>query len=145
MPTLHMEYRMSNLETLHALATHAASQAYAPHSRLRVGAALRSHRGGHFTGCNVENASFTVGNCAERAAIAAAVAAEGPGFRLAEICIVALIGDDTPLPITPCGACRQVLVEFGEDAMVHFPHADGQWLAVRAGDLLPYRFQFPAS
>ena len=99
---------MSN--DLRDLARHAALQAYAPHFGLRVGAALRSATGQVYTGCNVENASYTLGNCAERAAIAAAVQAEGAGFRLAAIAVTAFDRAGTALPISPCGGCRQALV-----------------------------------
>lgn len=134
---------MSN--DLRDLARHAALQAYAPHSGLRVGAALRSASGRTHAGCNVENASFTVGNCAERAAIAAAVLAEGPDVRLVEITVIALDRDGHALPVPPCGACRQALVEFGPEARVEFMGPDGRWQTRRAGDLLPDRFSFPRS
>ena len=134
---------MSDPKALRALALQAAQQAYAPYSRLRVGAALRSAAGHAYTGCNVENASYTLGNCAERAAIAAAVQAEGPGFRLAAIAVTALDQSGNALPVSPCGGCRQALVEFGEDAMVSFRHPDGQWLEISASALLPHRFSFP--
>lgn len=134
---------MSDLDTLRTRALQAAQQAYAPYSRLRVGAALRSAAGQVYTGCNVENASYTLGNCAERAAIAAAVQAEGAGFRLAAIAVTAFDAAGDVLPISPCGGCRQALVEFGEDASVSFRQPDGQWLEVTAGALLPHRFSFP--
>lgn len=128
---------------LRTRALQAAARAYAPYSKLRVGAALRSKAGHVYTGCNVENASYTLGNCAERAAIAAAVQAEGSDFQLAAIAVSAFDRNDAALPISPCGGCRQALVEFGEDAIVSFRQPDGHWLDVRAGDLLPYRFSFP--
>lgn len=134
---------MSDLDVLRSLALHAAQQAYAPYSKLRVGAALRSAAGHAYTGCNVENASYTLGNCAERAAIAAAVQAEGPAFRLAAIAVTAFDRTGNPLPISPCGGCRQALVEFGEHATVSFRQPDGQWLDIAAGALLPHRFSFP--
>lgn len=130
-------------DTLRQMAQQAAQQAYAPYSKLRVGAALRSASGKIYTGCNVENASYTLGNCAERAAIATAVQAEGPAFKLAAIAVAAFSENGALLPISPCGGCRQALVEFGEAASVSFQQPDGQWLHVRAADLLPYRFSFP--
>lgn len=120
-----------------------ARQAYAPYSGFHVGAALRAASGRSYSGCNIENASFSVTGCAERNAIAAAVAAEGPSFRLAAIAVVALNAQGDALPVTPCGACRQALVEFGEDAEVGFNGPAGGWQTVSAGELLPYRFILP--
>jgi cytidine deaminase len=82
-------------------------QAYAPYSNFHVGAALLAADGRIFTGCNVENLSYGLTNCAERVAIGAAVAA---GVR--KFLAVAVVAD-TSEPISPCGACRQVLAEFG--------------------------------
>ncbi|MGH8500212.1 MAG: cytidine deaminase, partial [Methylococcales bacterium] len=87
----------------------AAHNAYSPYSRLKVGAALISDAGNIYLGCNVENASFTIGACAERAAITAAVLAEGREFQLKAIAVVAFNEKGDSLPITPCGACRQAL------------------------------------
>jgi len=81
--------------------------AHAPYSRFAVGAALMAADGRIFTGCNVENLSYGLTMCAERVAIGAAVAA---GAR--EFLAMAVVAD-TAVPISPCGACRQVMVEFG--------------------------------
>lgn len=85
----------------------ARDRAYAPYSNFHVGAALLAADGRIFTGCNVENISYGLTNCAERVAIGAAVAA---GVR--EFLAVAVVAE-TGVPISPCGACRQVLAEFG--------------------------------
>jgi cytidine deaminase len=85
----------------------ARKHAHAPYSRYRVGAAVRDERGRIHTGCNVENASYGLTVCAERNAVAAAVAAGAKAIRA-----VAVVTASRP-PATPCGACRQVLAELG--------------------------------
>jgi cytidine deaminase len=99
------------LPRLRAAARAAAELAYAPYSRFRVGAAVWTDAG-LFTGCNVENASYGLCNCAERTAIFSAVAA---GARRLH-CVA--VFTPTPDPTMPCGACRQVIYEFGPDAQV---------------------------
>jgi cytidine deaminase len=90
----------------------AAGRAYAPYSRFRVGAAVLGATGRLFSGCNVENASYGLCTCAERSAIFAAVTA-------GEHAVSAVaVYTPTPRPTTPCGACRQVIHEFGRDAIV---------------------------
>jgi cytidine deaminase len=85
----------------------ARTRAYAPYSGFRVGAAVRTADGSVYTGCNVENASYSLSHCAERVAIHRAVA---DGHRhLVEVAVVA----DGAEPVMPCGACRQVMAEFG--------------------------------
>ncbi len=118
----------------------ALRQAYAPYSQLYVGAALRSVSGNVYSGCNVENGSFSVGSCAERNAISAAVRAEGAGFRLAAIAISAIDRSGQALPIPPCGACRQMINEFGSDAEVVFLGASGTVIHAAICDLLPHSF-----
>ncbi|MEO6989904.1 MAG: cytidine deaminase [Candidatus Baltobacteraceae bacterium] len=107
----------------------ACAQAYAPYSRLTVGAALRCADGTIVTACNVENASYGLSMCAERGALFAAVAA---GHRTFEAIAIAA-ADDAPTP--PCGACRQVLSEFGGRVRVLYG-TRAAWL----DDLLPDAF-----
>lgn len=126
-----------------AAARSAAEQAYVPYSGFRVGAALRSAQGRVYAGCNVENAAYPVGGCAERAALAAAILMEGAQFRLHSLVLVATDADGNALAVTPCGACRQALVEFGADADVAFPNPDGRWTVITAGALLPQGFALP--
>ena len=135
---------MPDFTSLRTLAEQTAQHAYAPYSKLRVGAALRATSGAVYAGCNVENASYSIGGCAERAAIAAAVQAEGANFRLAAIAVAAFNDAGTPLPVSPCGACRQALIEFGIEAGVSFRQPDGSWVEVDVDALLPYRFILPA-
>ena len=97
------------------------SHAYAPYSNFRVGAAVLTEAGNIFTGVNVENASYGLTICAERAAIFNAVAGEGPDMRVKALAVVC----EQPGPCHPCGACRQVLAEFGADAIVIFQGRDG--------------------
>jgi cytidine deaminase len=111
----------------------AQQQAYAPYSRFHVGAALESDDGRIFAGCNVENASYGLTICAERAAVCAAVSAGARRFRRAVV-----VSDCDP-PAAPCGACRQVLAEFGRDFWVDAfgPSASLSWTI---GELLPAAF-----
>jgi len=102
-------------------AREAVCRAYAPYSRLRVGAAVLTAKGNIYTGVNVENASYGLTVCAERAAIFAAVAQEGPEMRLQALAVVSDAAGACP----PCGACRQVIFEFGPDATVIFQGRDG--------------------
>jgi cytidine deaminase len=110
-------------------------QAHAPYSRFHVGAAILTATGNIYTGCNVENASYGLTNCAERTAIFSAATAEGPGMSLRALAV----WTDPEGPCSPCGACRQVIFEFGRHALVLFQGKNGIE-EVRACDLLPYGF-----
>jgi cytidine deaminase len=114
----------------------AMKQAYAPYSQFRVGAALLTSKGKVFTGCNVENASYGLSNCAERTAIFAAIAQSGPGLNIRAIAVV----NDQGVPCSPCGACRQVIYEFGPDATVFFQSSKG-WKQSHITGLLPEGFR----
>lgn len=113
----------------------ARKQAYAPYSGFAVGAAVRTPSGGVHVGCNVENAAYPEGICAETAAIAAMVAA---GERvIAEVAVVA----DTDEPITPCGGCRQRIAEFGDgDTLVVMATLAGDRRSASIAQLLPGAF-----
>lgn len=127
---------MKNEELL-SVAEKAAQKAYAPYSEFRVGAALLCANGDVFTGCNVENASYGLTNCAERTAVFSAIAAGRKDF--VAMAVVA-DGDSNPYP---CGACRQVLSEFcREDFAVHIATAGslGDSEVVYLSELLPHRF-----
>ena len=129
------------VDALKPAAEAALRNAYAPYSRFRVGAALLSATGHIHTGCNVENGSYGLALCAERAAIARAVGDEGPGFRIAAVFIAARneAGEDAPCP--PCGACRQVITEFAdENTPVIYNTRDGL-KHTTIGRLLPDRFE----
>lgn len=113
--------------------------AHAPYSRFHVGAAVRDERGRIHVGCNVENASYGLTICAERNAVAAAVAA---GAR--KVSAVAVVTPTNP-PGTPCGACRQVLAEVGTpDTRVLLAGPRGAAEATTLGDLLPRSFALDA-
>ncbi|NLG79073.1 MAG: cytidine deaminase [Firmicutes bacterium] len=116
------------------LAKGARKRAYAPYSHFPVGAALLGRSGRVYTGCNVENASYPAGICAERCAVAKAVS---EGER--EFSAIAVVGD-TEGPCAPCGICRQVLAEFGPDIQVIMANLKGNVRVVAAADLLPGAF-----
>ena len=132
-------------ESLVALASEACRNAYAPYSGIHVGAAIRSATGALYTGTNVENAAYPLGNCAEASAIAAGVRAEGGGFAIAETAVWALDDRGRTIAISPCGGCRQRLREFAVDGnvSVHFPWRDGHMHTASVDELLPYAFELP--
>ena len=123
------------LAELFAAATVAQANAYAPYSRFKVGAALRSERGAIHAGCNVENAAYPQGSCAEAGAIAAMALAGDR--RIAEILV---IGDGEAL-CTPCGGCRQRIREFADaSTRVHIAGPNGVRRTFTLGELLPESF-----
>jgi cytidine deaminase len=114
-------------------------RAYAPYSRFQVGAAVLDEKGRVHVGCNVENASYGLTICAERNAVAAAVAAGARAVRA-----VAVVTPTSP-PGTPCGACRQVLAELARpDAPVLLAGPTGVAETTTVGDLLPRSFKLRA-
>ena len=123
-------------DRLFAAARRAMKNAHAPYSKFKVGAALLTAKGQIFVGCNVENASYGMTNCAERTAIFTAVARLGPKMEIRAIAIT----NNQNAPCSPCGACRQVIYEFGPNATVFFPGASGLKEMAIAG-LLPEGFR----
>jgi len=122
-------------DDLIAAARDVRGRAYAPYSKFFVGAALRAKDGRVFTGCNVENSSYGLANCAERAAIAVAVAA---GCQEFDAIAIASQGG-----VAPCGACRQVLAEFCDELTVvlHDVAGDGGAKVLELSELLPHQFR----
>ncbi len=118
----------------HALA--ARKRAYVPYSKFQVGAALLTEDGTIITGCNVENASYSLCNCAERTALFRAIAEGHKHFR--SMTVVA----DTPQAVSPCGACRQVMAELcPADMPVTLYNLQGSKKLVTVADLLPFAFE----
>ncbi|MHA1151199.1 MAG: cytidine deaminase [Alphaproteobacteria bacterium] len=118
-----------------AAARAAMARAYAPYSRFKVGAAVRGQSGRLYAGCNVENAAYPQGWCAEASAIAAMVMAGET--RIVEVAVMG--GGEAPC--TPCGGCRQKLYEFADDDLpIHVCGPQGLRLTVTLGTLLPLAF-----
>lgn len=109
--------------------------AYSPYSNFKVGACLRTSNDEYFTGCNIENVSYSLTLCAEASAIASLISAGNK--QIAEIAIACSSNNFC----SPCGACRQRLSEFASpDTLVHMANADGAHQTVLLGDLLPQPF-----
>lgn len=123
-----------NIPRLIAAARRAQRNAYAPYSGLKVGASVLCRGGRIHTGCNVENASYGESLCAERACVTHAVAR---GDR--EILAVAVV-TSSPYAVMPCGACRQVIAEFGLGIKVVVVGAEGKPLVKAIRELLPHPF-----
>ena len=128
-----MELSEKEIDRLVEAATSVRARARAPYSGFAVGAAVLSADGGFHIGCNVENASYGLSVCAERHAVAAAVAA-----GTSVLSAIAVVTDSRP-PASPCGACRQVLAEFG-DFPVILANLTGERRITSVGELLPNAF-----
>lgn len=125
------------MEELLERAVIARERAYAPYSKFKVGAALLTRDGNVFPGCNIENASYGLCNCAERTAFFSAIAA---GYQRDQFRALAVVGD-TEGPISPCGACRQVIIELGgPDLPIRLGNMRGEWHDTTAREQLPNAF-----
>ena len=117
-----MTLKVQTFQTrLTKVAKSAMKNAYAPYSGFRVGAAILTAEGKVFAGCNVENASYGMTNCAERTAIFSAIAQRGPRLDIKAVAVTNSKG----VACSPCGACRQVIYEFGPDAIVFYQGKNG--------------------
>jgi cytidine deaminase len=121
---------------LESAAAKVMKNSHAPYSNFHVGAAILLTSGKIFSGCNVENASYGMTNCAERTAIFTAVAELGPKIEIQAVAVT----NDQGVACSPCGACRQVIYEFGPDAMIYFQGAAGPKQA-HITELLPEGFR----
>ncbi len=125
-------------DTLIEAAWQAREMAYAPYSGFSVGAAVQTASGKIYGGCNIENVSYGLCNCAERTAMFQAVANGERGLKRLVVCA------DTPEPVSPCGACRQVMVELGPQMEVLLINKEGRQILTTVAELMPYSFQdFP--
>jgi cytidine deaminase len=122
------------LENLVRKASEARKNAYSPYSRVKIGAAVLTRSGKVYSGCNIENSSYGLSNCAERTAIFKAVS---EGER--EIVAIAIVGESEDYT-KPCGACRQVMVQFNPKMKVLRRGVDGFSSDTTARDLLPHAF-----
>ncbi len=116
------------------IAIKARENAYAPYSKFKVGASLLSKKGKVYSGCNVENASYGVTSCAERNAIYSAIASGEKDF------IAMAIVADSETYCSPCGICRQVMIEFAPDIPVYMGKLNGTYCEKKVKDLLPMAF-----
>ncbi|MBV1866059.1 MAG: cytidine deaminase [Rhodobacteraceae bacterium] len=128
------ELSTETIDRLFAAATKAMHNAYAPYSKFTVGAALLLENGDIIAGCNVENASFGGTICAERTAIGAAVSQGHRDFKA--ICVTTT----ADVVVSPCGICRQSLIEFNRKMIVICTTQNGQRQTFKAGELLPHAF-----
>lgn len=124
-----------DLHALLALARNARARAYAPYSRYPVGAALLCASGKVYPGCNVENAAYPATICAERAALAAAVAAGERDF------VAMAVVADAQRPVPPCGLCRQVLLELAPEMPILLANLAGEERLTTPRELLPFGFE----
>ena len=125
-------------DSLREVALASMSRAHAPYSSFRVGAALQTHEGATYPGCNVENSSYPVTICAERGALAAAIADGASSFERLFIC------SDSEQPAPPCGMCRQALAEFAPELRIMSEGTSGERVEWRLTELLPEMFRLPS-
>lgn len=122
-----------NHESLIKEAEKASAASYSPYSKFRVGAALLCKNGEVIKGCNIENRSFGLTICAERSAISAAISKGQREFEA-----LAIFCPDADYPVSPCGACRQVISEFaGKDFPIFFQGGKGECIKRTMGELFP--------
>ena len=124
---------MTEEKDLLALAISVSKLAYAPYSKFAVGRVVVSESDELYTGCNVENVSFGLTNCAERTAVFKGVSNEGDQFRIKKL----IIFTPTEMPVSPCGACRQVLKEFGDDFEVISYCNGNESISMNIKELIP--------
>lgn len=122
------------IKELIVIAKKAREQSYSPYSKFPVGAALLCRDGTIYTGTNIENASYSLTNCAERTAIFKAISEGNSQYRA--IAVVA----DTDRPVPPCGACRQVIHEFCDDIVIIISNIKDDYKVFKIKDLLPGAF-----
>ncbi len=127
---------MKSDDELIKIALKAREKAYVPYSHFKVGAALETKDGRVYEGCNVENASYGLTNCAERTAFFAAMA---DGCRPGDFVKLAVVGQTEDV-ISPCGACRQVISELGSDCEIVLANLEGKMLKTNIQNLLPGAF-----
>lgn len=126
---------MNNQQKLFETALSAYKNAYVPYSGFKVGSAILSDDGGLYAGCNVENIAYPSGSCAEAGAVSAMIA--GGGRRIKEILVLA-DGEDL---ISPCGNCRQKILEFADEkTVVHLANLNGIQKTILFSELLPLAF-----
>ena len=114
----------------------ARSNAHAPYSTFYVGACILTKKGDIFSGCNVENAAYPLGQCAECTAIGNMVVVTGK-----QVIDTIVITSSSPKPCPPCGGCRQVISEFSDkDTVIHMVSDNGETLTKSVGELLPFSF-----
>lgn len=132
----HKKLKAKMRDRLLRSARRAMKNAYAPFSKFKVGAAILTSKGDVFLGCNVENSSYGMTNCAERTAIFSAVAEKGPKLEILAVAVTTA----QEVPCSPCGACRQVIYEFGPKAVIFYKGKKG-WTETPITGLLPEGFR----
>ncbi|XP_026162041.1 cytidine deaminase-like [Mastacembelus armatus] len=134
-PTRSMALPLETVANLIQQSHQAKTKAYCPYSKFRVGAAVLTQDNNIFTGCNVENACYNLGICAERTALSKAVSEGHNVFKA-----IAIASDMSDQFISPCGACRQFMREFGKNWDVYMSKPDGKYQKMTVEELLPVSF-----